>query len=153
MRKYLNNSYVQLFAGHLTVLLLMIGLPSIIVLAASKVLTLAVAMLAVLAIVHVAILALQISVNGRVIPENWNSVFFLPLPIFSAQYTVSMAGTGQYPWAVLGFILTSFGAMIVVLMVLNTWQKLKNPKHDSKMVVVKPASVETQLPDEEPIIY
>ncbi len=153
MRKYLNNSYVQLLAGHLAVLLLLIGLPSIIVLAASEVWTLAFAMLAVLVVVHVAILALQISANGRLIPENWNCVFFLPLPIFSAQYTVNMLETGLYPWAVLGFTLTAFGAMIVVLMVLNIWQKLKNRKHDSKVVVVKRASAETHLPDEEPIIY
>ena len=153
MRKYLNNSYVKLLAGHLAILLLMIGLPSTIVLAATEVWTQSFAMLAVLAIVHVAILALQVSVSGRLIPENWNAAFFLPLPIFSAQYTVNMMETAQYPWAVLGFVLTAAGAMIVVLMIMNIWQKFKNRKHGSTVVVVKRSLGDSQIHDEEPMIY
>ncbi|WP_166828771.1 hypothetical protein [Thalassoroseus pseudoceratinae] len=153
MRKYLNNSYVKLMAGHLAVILLMIGLPLTIILAATEVWALPFAMLAVLSIVHVAILALQVSINGRLIPENWNCAFFLPLPIFSAQYTVNMAETGLYAWAVLGFLLTAASAMIVVLMVLNIWQKFKNPKRNSTVVAVKRVTSDSQLPDEEPMIY
>lgn len=155
MRNLLNNHVVRLIAGNLAAVLLVVGLPTVVVLRTVGQWDGVTSMVAALACVHVLILSVEVAATGQPVPRKWNAACFAVLPVLDAAATVSLLQAGQFGWAAVCLMMTAIAALVVVLIALRTWRRMRT--QEQVVLVTRPAPTPTHsatvMEDEHPMVF
>lgn len=151
----LKLQFVRFFAGNMAVALFVIFIPAVVIVWTVGAWADWVAILAILAAIHFGIIAVQIAVSGRWVPEKWNAVFFLPLPLIDAGQTVALYEQDLGGWFI-ALLLTTYAVYVAVHIIMNQWRRLREkPSESSDPVRRSPGAGGGALPayEETPLTF
>ena len=128
LNRILQNHWCRFLAGNVSVTLLVVGIPTVILLAGLGSITRPWAVLGILAIVHVSLVGLQVSQKGTGIPEKWLAAGYVVLPVIDVQQTVRLFSKGLWLEGFWAFVMALVASAFTVAIVTNKWRIWTAPK-------------------------